>query len=184
MAKKMDILNWILGSYVEEIVKGGENPLDKARRINPKEITTRAPIQIHEPLVGLHSGNLSWVVGGEMEEEEEEDEEEEEKVDGEVEERATGFSQESEASQRKKVLRVATLQSKLVQVLIVGDARDMYSRDATATFRVRKRLKGKELYGNYAVEEAITISSKDRDDMELANGSNWILPPPQYSPTW
>ena len=65
-------------------------------------------------------------------------------------------------------MRTATLQSKLVLVLTVDDARDMYSRDTTATFRDRQRLKGKKLYGNYVVEETITISSEDEDDMKLA----------------
>lgn len=31
LAKKMDIIDWILGSYIEEIVQGGENLLDRAR---------------------------------------------------------------------------------------------------------------------------------------------------------
>lgn len=63
---------------------------------------------------------------------------------------------------------VATPQSKLVPVLTVDDARDMYSRDATAAFKERRRTKGKKLYGDYAVEETIAISSEDEDDMELA----------------
>ena len=65
-------------------------------------------------------------------------------------------------------MRVATPQSNLVPVLTVDDARDMFSKDATATFRERRRLKGKKLYGNYAVEETIAISSEDEDDIELA----------------
>ena len=119
----------------------------------------RATIQMPKPLVGLHLGNPSRKAGGEVEEEEKE---------GDVEEGATGFTQESEAPQRKKAMRVATSQSKLVPVLTVDDARDMYSRDATATFREMRRLKGKKLYGDYAVEETIAISSEDEDDMELA----------------
>src|SRR5450631_2225946 len=169
LAKKMDILDWIPGSYVDEVVQGGENPLDRARRINPEEMTVRATNQMPEPLVGLHPGNPSGTAGGEVEEEEEEGEEhEEEEKEGDVEEGATGFTQESEAPQRKKAMRVATPQSKLVPVLTVDDARDMYSRDATATFRERRRLKGKKLYGDYAVEETIAISSEDEDDIELA----------------
>ena len=70
--------------------------------------------------------------------------------------------------QQKKAMRVATPHSKLVPVLMVDDARDVYSRDATATFRESKRLKGKKLYNDYAVEETIAISSEDEDDMELA----------------
>jgi hypothetical protein len=50
----------------------------------------------------------------------------------------------------------------------VDDARDMYSRNATATFREQRKLKGKKLYSDYAVEETIAISSEDEDDMELA----------------
>lgn len=30
-ARKMDVLDWLLMSYQEEIVKGGENPLDMTR---------------------------------------------------------------------------------------------------------------------------------------------------------
>ena len=89
-------------------------------------------------------------------------------MEGEVEEGATGYTQESEAPQRKKAMRAATPQSKLVPILTVDDARDMYSRDATATFRERRKLKGKKLYGDYAIEETIAISSEDEDDMELA----------------
>jgi hypothetical protein len=62
----------------------------------------------------------------------------------------------------------ATPQSKLVPVLTVDDARDMYSRNATATFREQRKLKGKKLYSDYAMEETIAISSEDEDDMELA----------------
>ena len=76
--------------------------------------------------------------------------------------------QELEAPQRKKAMRVATPQSKLVHVLTVDDARGMYSRDATATFRGRRKLKGKKPYSNYAVEKTIAISSEDEDDMDLA----------------
>ena len=63
---------------------------------------------------------------------------------------------------------MATPQSKLVPVLTVDNARAVYSWDATATFRERRRLKGKKLYIDYAVEETITISSEDKDDMKLA----------------
>lgn len=49
----------------------------------------------------------------------------------------------------------------------MDDARDMYSSDVTATFRERRRLKGKKLYGNYAVEETIIISMvKGIDEMK------------------
>ena len=64
-------------------------------------------------------------------------------------------------------MKAATPQSKLVPVLMVDDARDMYSRDAMDTFREWQRLKGKNLNGDYAVEETIAISSEDKDDMEL-----------------
>ena len=170
LAKKMDILDWIPGSYVDEVVQGGENPLDRARRINPEEMAMRATTQVPEPLVELHPGNPSRTAGGEVEEEEDEEEEheEEEEKEGDVEEGAMGFTQESEAPQRKKAMRVATPQSKLVPVLTVDDARDMYSRDATATFRERRKLKGKKLYGDYSMEETIAISSEDDDDIELA----------------
>ena len=166
LAKKMDILDWIPGSYAEETVEGGESPLDKARRVNPEELAMRVPVAAPEPLVQVHPGTSSR--GPRDEEEEEEEAEEEAKVEGEVEEGATGYTQESEAPQRKKAMRAATPQSKLVPILTVDDARDMYSRDATATFRERRKLKGKKLYGDYAIEETIAISSEDEDDMELA----------------
>ena len=85
-----------------------------------------------------------------------------------MEEGATGFTQESEAPLRKKAMRTATPQSKLVvPALTIADAREMYSRDATETFRERRKLKGKKLYGDYSVEETIAISSEDEDDFEL-----------------
>lgn len=102
-----------------------------------------------------------------MEEGEEEGEEEEEKVEVEVEEGATGFTQDFETLQRKKAMWVATPQSKLVPILTVDNARDMFSRDATAAFMERMRLKGKKLYSDYIVEETIAVSSKDEDNMEL-----------------
>lgn len=43
----------------------------------------------------------------------------------------------------------------------------MYSRDATTTFREKMMLKDKTLYTIYDQAEAITISSKDKDDVEL-----------------
>ena len=136
LAKKMDILNWIPGSFVEEIVEGGENPMDMARRVNPTKFAMRAPVRAPKPLVGLHPCTSSRGPCDEVEEEEEEQEEQEDqKAEGEVEEGATGYTQESEAPQRKKAMRVATPQSKLVPVLTVDDARDMYSKDATAMFR-------------------------------------------------
>ena len=59
LARKMDILDWIPRSYVEEIVHGDENTLDMVRRINLEEIAMRAPVGIPKPLVGLQPGNLS-----------------------------------------------------------------------------------------------------------------------------
>ena len=53
-----------------------------ARRINLEEITMRAPVEISEPLLGLHPDNTSWAVDGEVEGE---------KAEGKVEEGATGF---------------------------------------------------------------------------------------------
>jgi hypothetical protein len=167
LAKKMDILDWIPGSYNEETVEGGESPQDRARRVNPAELAMMVPYAAPEPLVQLHPGQSSRGPRDEGEEEEEE-EGEEPRQEGEVEEGATGFTQESEAPQRKKAMRVATPQSKLVPVLTVDDARDMYSRDATEVFRERRKIKGKKLYSDYAVEETIAISSEDEDDMELA----------------
>ena len=183
LAKKMDILDRILGSYVEEIVQGGENSMDIVRCFNPEEIAMRAPVGTPELLVGLHLGTSSQGPSDEMKEEEEE-EEEDTKVEGKVEEGTTGYTQESEAPQQKKAIQVATPHSKLVPVLTVDDARDMYSRVTTATFKKRKRLKGKKLYGNYAVEETIAMSKKDKDDMKLTKRL-WSDPPSQQrSPTW
>jgi hypothetical protein len=101
LAKKMDILDWIPGSYVEEIVQGGENPLDMARRMNPQEFVMQAPLQMPEPLIELHPGNPALTAGVELgKEEEEEEEEERDKVEGDVEEGELGYTQESEAPQR------------------------------------------------------------------------------------
>lgn len=44
----------------------------------------------------------------------------------------------------------------------------MYFKDMHATLREWRRLKGKKLYNDYAVEETIAISSKDKDNIELA----------------
>ena len=74
LAKKMDILDWIPGSYVDKVVQGGENPLDRARRIDPEQMAMRATTQVPKPLVELHPGNPSRTTGGEVEEEEEEEE--------------------------------------------------------------------------------------------------------------
>lgn len=169
-AKKMDILDWIPGAYMEETVDGGENPIDRVRRVVAEEVSTRALVVAAEPLVQLHPGSSSRGPREEVEDEvvEEDVEEEEERVEGEMEEFATGFTQESEAPQRKKAMRIATPQSKMVPQLTVDDARDMYSRDATSAFRERRKMKGKKLYGDYGVEETIAISSEDEDDMEFA----------------
>lgn len=176
LAKNMDILDWIPRSYMEEIVEGGESPIDRARRVNLEEVSMRALVVAPEPLVQLHPGTSSQGPRDEVEEEEEG--EEEEKAEGEVEEGATGFTQESEAPQRKKTMRVATPQSKMVLVLTVDDARDMYFCDATATFRERRKLKGKKLYGNYAVDETIAISNEDDDDLDLAKRLRSDAPSP------
>ena len=174
LAKKMDILDWIPGSYAEEVVQGGESPLDIARRINYEDMAMTTVFANPQPLLVVHPGNPSATAGGEVdeemhEEEEEHEEHEEEERECEFEEGGTGYTQESEAPARKKAMRIATPQSKLVPVLTVDDARDMYSRDATATFRERRKLKGKKLYGDYAEEETIAINSEDEDDIELAN---------------
>lgn len=44
--------------------------------------------------------------------------------------------------------------------------------------RKRRKLKGKKLYGNYAVEETIAISSKDKDNIELAKRLTSDAPSP------
>ena len=170
LAKKMDVLDWLPGSYEEEIVQGGESPLDRVRRNIADEAVQRPQPVVPEPLVGVHPGNPSRGPHDEEAEDMEEMEEEEEgtRAEGEEEGGVTGFTQQSEAPQRKKAMRAATPQSKLVPDLTVDDARDMFSRDATAAFRERRKLKGKKLYSDYAVEDTIAISSEDEDDMELA----------------
>jgi len=60
LPKKMDMLNWIHGSYFEEILEEGENPLDMARRINLEENAMKALINVPKPLVRLHPGNRPW----------------------------------------------------------------------------------------------------------------------------
>lgn len=121
-----------------------------------------------EPLVRLHPSNPVLTACGNVGEEEEEEGEEEEHVQAEeeVEKGATRFIQEFEAPLQKKAMRNATPHNKLLLVLTVKDARDMYSRDATATFREQMRLKGNKLYGVYAREDTIMISSEDDDDVE------------------
>ncbi len=178
-ARTMDIFDWIPGAYSKDIEQGGLCPMDIARSINDEEFATPVPFEAVEPLAMLHPGDPAPTEGGDAGEEEVEDEdvEEEEEEDGheddlpvggDVEEGATGFTQESEAPLRKKAMRTATPQSKLVvPTLTIADAREMYSRDATETFRERRKLKGKKLYGEYSVEETIAISSEDEDDFEL-----------------
>ena len=166
IARKMDVLDWIPGAFAQEYVMGGVRPMDVARRINPEEIVILGPFAAPEPLVGVHPGLPALTEAGEPGEEEVE-EEEEAPLEGDVEEGATGYTQESEAPLRKKAMLTATPQSKLVPAFSVDDARDMYSRDATANFRERRKLKGKKLYGDYSVDETIAISSEDEDDFEL-----------------
>lgn len=89
-AKKMDILDWIPGGYVEEIV---ENPMDRARRVVVDE--SALTIQVLEPqpqpLMQLDPGSSSRgiVEMGEEEEEDEEMEKAEGEAEGELEEGAT-----------------------------------------------------------------------------------------------
>ena len=157
LAKKMDVLDWLPGSYREALLDGEGDPLDRARR----NVSAPALPYVNQlPLVMLHPGGPSR--GGE--EEEEEEGEERQEMDAGV----TGHTQQSEAPRRKKALQTGTPQSKLVPDLTVDDARDMYGRDATAAFRERRRGKGKKLYSDYAPEETIAISSEDEDDREMA----------------
>lgn len=60
-----------------------------------------------------------------------------------------------------------TAQRKLVPDLAVEDARYMFSRGATTAFKESRKMKGKKLYGDSALDVTIAISSKDEDDMEL-----------------
>lgn len=74
LGKKMKILDWILGSYGKGNIHGDENPLDMARRINPKEIDHRVFPVIPNFLVGVHLGNPSHGPDDKVEEEKEEEE--------------------------------------------------------------------------------------------------------------
>ena len=96
LARKMDVLDWIPGAFVQEFVQGGVRPMDMARRINPEEIVIQGPFAAPEPLVGLHPSLPALTKAGEAGEEEVE-EEEEAHLEGGVEEGATGFTEESEA---------------------------------------------------------------------------------------
>lgn len=156
LANKMDILDWIMGSYGEEIIEGGESPLDMARRIDPNEMTMME-VEMHKPLVAVHPSDSSQGMDDEIEEEEVE--EDDARVEGDVEAGAMGYTQESEAPQRKKSMRAATLQSKLAPNLVVDDARDIYSSDATSTFRKMRTLKGNHLYSEYGMDNTIAINS-------------------------
>jgi len=51
LAKNIDTLDWIPGSYVKEIVQGGENPLDRVRCVNLEEVAMRGPVGAPKPLV-------------------------------------------------------------------------------------------------------------------------------------
>lgn len=109
---------------MEEIVEGGESSIDRARCVNPEEVSMRALVVAPKPLVQLHTGMSSQ---GQRDKVEAEGEvEEKEKAKGEVEEMATGFTQESETPQRKKAMQIATPQRKMVPLLMVDDAWDMY----------------------------------------------------------
>lgn len=44
LVKKMDVLDWLLGSYQEEIVEEGENPLDRARYYLLAKTAQNAPV--------------------------------------------------------------------------------------------------------------------------------------------
>jgi hypothetical protein len=77
LAKKMDILDWIPGSYAEETVEGGESPQDRARHVDPAELAMMVPYAAPEPLVQVHPGQSSRGPRDEEEEGEEEEEEEE-----------------------------------------------------------------------------------------------------------
>lgn len=44
----------------------------------------------------------------------------------------------------------------------------MFLRDATATFKEGRKMKGRKLFGDYAVEETIAISIEGEGNMELA----------------
>ena len=167
LAKKMDVFDWLPGSYRVGIVEGEGDPLDRVRR----NVVADLPAILYEPpLVMLHPGGPSGVADEEEEEEEEEDDttmdEAGERL--ELEGGLTGHTQQSEAPRRKKPLQTGTPQSKLVPDLTVDDARDMYGRDATAAFRERRRGKGKKLYSDYAPDETIAISSEDDDDRDMA----------------
>ena len=123
--------------------------MDMARRINEEELAMPVSFQAIESLVGLHPSLPALTEGGVAGEEEVEEEEEEDvPTEGEVEEKTTSFSQESEAPLQKKAMRTATPHSKLVPTLTIADARDVYSRDATAIFWEQRKLKGKKLYGD------------------------------------
>ena len=69
-AKKMDILDWIPGGYVEEIV---ENPMDRAKRVIVEESALTVQVLEPQPLMQLDPGSSSWGIV-EMGEEEEEEE--------------------------------------------------------------------------------------------------------------
>ena len=140
-----------------------------ARRINLGKFAMRTPVVIPEPLVGLHLGNPSRGPGDEMEEGKED---EDTKAEGEV-----GSYVGIKSLSTKEVVQVVTPYNKLVPNLTVDNEKEIYSSDPTTTFRERKRLKGRKLYGDYAMEETIALSSRDEDHMDLPNGLGQIPPP-------
>lgn len=54
LAKKTDLLDWLPGSYEEEIVQGGESPLDRTRRFIPEAVVERVVLIIVDPIVVVH----------------------------------------------------------------------------------------------------------------------------------
>ena len=101
------------------------------------------------------------------------------RIEGEEEAEVTSHTQLAEALRQKKAMRAATPQTKVIPNLTMDNAREMFSNDTTIAFREQMKLKGNKLYSEQAVEETITISSEDEDDMSLQRKRG--LPPSPFS---
>lgn len=59
LAKKMNVLHWLVGSYQEEIIERGENLLDMMRHHLPVKAFQSPSIIDPKPLVAVHPCNPS-----------------------------------------------------------------------------------------------------------------------------
>lgn len=113
LAKKVDVLDWLPGSYLDGVVEGEGYTLARARRNVSNLLTLQC---YEEPLAMLHLGRSFRGARGDEEEEEEEEVKEDQTI-GEGGERpkedagVTMHTQQLEVPKHKKVMVTTTLQS-------------------------------------------------------------------------